>query len=54
MNQQIQTALVNVSSFVELASIVKDAKEDITFFGHRYIYVQGYEGTLTIDALDYV
>lgn len=51
MNQQIQTALVKVSSFVELESIVKDAKEDITFFGHRYIYVKGYKGTLSIDAL---
>ena len=51
MNQQIQTALVKVSSFVELESIVKDAKEDITFFGHRYIYVKGYKGTLSINAL---
>ena len=51
MNQQIQTALVNVPSFVELESIVKDAKEDISFFGHRYIYVKGYKGTLSIDAL---
>ena len=50
MNQQIQTALVNVSSFVELASIVKDAKEDVSFFGHRFIYIKGYEGTLSINA----
>lgn len=51
MNQQIQTALVNVSSFVELAILVKNAKENVSFFGHRYIYIDGYEGTLSIDAL---
>lgn len=51
MNPEITTALVKVSSFTELASIVENAKEGVTFFGHRYIYVNGYEGTLSIHAL---
>ena len=51
MLPHIQTAVVHVSSLVELASIVKKVKEDVTFLGHRYIYVKGYEGTLSINAL---
>jgi len=51
MNLSIQSKLNNVISFAELEPIVKEAKEDISFCGVRYIYVPGYEGSLHIDAL---
>ena len=31
--------------------IVEKAKEDISFFGCRYIYIEKYDGTLPINAL---
>ncbi|WP_042279562.1 hypothetical protein [Candidatus Protochlamydia sp. R18] len=43
--------LNNVTHLTELFSIVKNAKENISFWGYRYIYIVGYENTLPIDAL---
>ncbi|CRX37631.1 hypothetical protein [Estrella lausannensis] len=51
MTIHLQTALCRASNFFEIAPIVKNAKEDISFFGGRYIYAEGYEGTVDIDAI---
>jgi hypothetical protein len=51
---QLQTALDNASDFIALNHIVRNAKEDISFFGGRYIYAEGYEGYegyVDIDAI---
>ncbi|CRX38732.1 hypothetical protein [Estrella lausannensis] len=47
----LQTALNNATNFIEIASIVRNSKEDISFFGGRYIYAEGYEGSVEIDAI---
>ncbi len=51
MYPHISTALVHVSSFVEITSLVENAKEDVSFWGHRYIFMKDYDGTLSIGAL---
>lgn len=51
MVQQLKIALLDVKTFVELASFVKDAEEGVTFWGHRYVYLKEYEDTLPIDSL---
>lgn len=47
----LNTVLANTSSFADLDSLVKDANEDISFWGFRYVYVPGYKGKVHIDAL---
>lgn len=51
MTIELKTALSSNSNFIEFASIVKKAKEDISFFGGRYIYAEGYKGSVDIEAL---
>jgi len=51
MTIQLKTAISNASNFIELAPIVRNAKEAISFFGARYIYVEGYGGSVDIDAI---
>lgn len=50
MTVHLKTALSTVS-FATLAPIVKKAKEEISFFGGRYISLEGYEGYIDIDGL---
>lgn len=38
-------------SFETLDPFVQNAKEEISFFGYRYIYVDGYKDVLRIDSL---
>lgn len=38
-------------TFSELRSIVDHASEGLTFMGYRYLRVDGYNGTVSIDAL---
>lgn len=47
----IQTALSNARSFSELLPIAQHAEVNITFWGSRYVCVNGYQGTLDVDAL---
>lgn len=47
----IYIELNNFRSFEALDTFVKNSKEEISFFGYRYIYVDGYKGVLPIDAL---
>jgi len=51
MNTPIRNVFAKSSTFVELATLVKQAKEDVTFMGHRYVYFDNYNGTLPIDSL---
>lgn len=51
MVQQLKTALESATSYAELAAIVDEAREEVTFFGHRYVYLDSYEGTLPLDSL---
>ncbi|CDR34248.1 hypothetical protein [Criblamydia sequanensis] len=51
MTIELKTALSSSSNFIEFASIVKKVKEDISFFGGRYIYAEGYKGSIDIEAL---
>jgi hypothetical protein len=51
MSIKLETALSNVSNFLDIAPIIENAKEDISFFGWRCIYVDGYEGCVGIDAI---
>ncbi|MBA3722219.1 MAG: hypothetical protein H0W88_07450 [Parachlamydiaceae bacterium] len=48
---KIQTFLEKTSTYRELEPVFKKAKEDISFFGCRYIFVEGYSGTLHINDL---
>ncbi len=48
---EIQEALNNISTMRELEPLVIAAQEDIFFWGYRYTYIPGYEGTLPIDTL---
>jgi len=47
----IQTALSNARSFSELLPIAQHAEVNISFWGSRYVCVNGYQGTLEVDAL---
>lgn len=47
----LNTFLSTAISFVELAPVVRQIRENISFFGWRYLYVPTYEGELHIDAL---
>ena len=51
MTIELKKALYSNSNFINFASIVKKAKEDISFFGGRYIYAEGYKGSVDIEAL---
>lgn len=48
---KLNTALNNTSSFTDLYTITKDIKEGVSFFGFRYVSVQGYRGRVHIDKL---
>lgn len=47
----IQTAVENASSFHAINSLVKRATPHVTFWGKRYVTVEGYEGKLDIHRL---
>lgn len=47
----IKTALAQASSFAELAPIIRAAREGVSFWGKRYVHVNGYEGKALIDDL---
>lgn len=51
MVQNIKSALLHTSTFVDLANIVNNVKEDISFLGQRYVYLDDFEGRLHIDSL---
>jgi hypothetical protein len=48
---QIQAALTNTTTFIELWPIITEADADISFWGVRYVDVIGYEGTCPLDTL---
>ena len=50
-NQDLRTAIGAARSFRELCPLVRHAEVRLSFWGSRYIQVQGYRGTLPIDAL---
>ncbi len=51
MSLEIKNVVKNANSFAVIAPIVKEAREEISSRGRRYIYVKGYEGTLGINEL---
>jgi len=42
------SAFKNITSLAELEEISKRARQNITFFGHRYTKFDGYKGTVSI------
>lgn len=53
MSNEIQKKLASIDTFQDLETIAQKAKENISFFGRRYIHIQGCKGKLHIDALDH-
>jgi len=47
----IQTVVVNTQSLADLLKLVEVASEEVSFWCGRYVIVEGYQGTLSIDAL---
>lgn len=47
----INEALSQIDSFSEMEPIAQKAQAKLSFWGTRYLYVEGYEGTLDIDAI---
>lgn len=47
----VNTSLPTVTSFVELKQIAESAEAKLSFWGPRDVYVQGYDGILSIDDL---
>ncbi|CDR34923.1 hypothetical protein [Criblamydia sequanensis] len=50
MTVELKTAFANVSSFEEWFTLLKEVKEEVSFFGTQYLYVVGYKGTMDIHA----
>lgn len=50
MTLELKTAFSNISSFEEWASLLKEVKEEVSFFGTQYLYAEGYPGTVDIHA----
>ncbi|CDR34239.1 hypothetical protein [Criblamydia sequanensis] len=50
-SRSLSQAVSKASNFIEFGAIVKKAKEDISFFGGRHIYVEGYAGSVDIEIL---
>lgn len=50
MTVELKTAFGNVSSFGEWATLLKEVKEEVSFFGTQYLYAEGYKGTVDIHA----
>ena len=48
---KINECLEKTQSFAELRKIVEKSQPNLSFFGSRYITVEGYEGTLPINSL---
>lgn len=51
MNTTFRTELVEATSFGKFASLLRDIKEDVSFLGGRYVYVDRYQDTLHLHAL---
>jgi hypothetical protein len=47
----IERAVSDTQSFSGLLPIAEQAEARLSFWGYQYVYVNGYEGTLHIDAL---
>ena len=52
MSLEIQSILGKSVSFSDLLPIAKKAKAELSFWGCRYIVVNGYKGSLPIDTLN--
>ena len=49
--EPIQSVISNIFSYTDLLPIIEKVKEDISFFGCRYIYIEDYDGSLPINTL---
>ena len=47
----LENSLYTTDQFVELEPIIENVREDISFWGDRYVYIQGSDGRFPIDIL---
>ena len=47
----IEKSLSQAQTFAELLPIAQRAHAEVSFLGARYVHVNGYEGSLSLDAL---
>ncbi len=48
---QVENALATTNSYKDILTIAEKADAQLSFWGSRYVIVEGYEGALDIDAL---